>query len=139
MCLCVGMHTCEGKCHRIQKRVLTPLQLELPPVVSHPVWVLGMELGSFVTASKAELRPARSLSLVRATKSSRGLNLANPHHEQIPYLQHHLFTQCVTSELILLCWLVVISAQARVMWGTSVGELPPSDCLWACLQDFFLN
>lgn len=37
----------------VQRRALGPLQLELQMVVSHPGWVLGIELWSFGRAASA--------------------------------------------------------------------------------------
>lgn len=42
--MCVGAH-------RGQKKVVYPLQLELQVAVSHPKWVLGLELGSSARAN----------------------------------------------------------------------------------------
>jgi hypothetical protein len=49
-CFCVSVcHVCTGA-HRGQKRPSNPLELGLQALVSHPVWVLGSELGSSVRA-----------------------------------------------------------------------------------------
>lgn len=57
--MCVYVCSLEFDVHRGQKRTLNPLELELETVMSHPVWVLEIKLGSF---ARAELEPLSHLS-----------------------------------------------------------------------------
>lgn len=56
--MCVFVQHIHAGAHRIQKRVLDPLELELQAVVSHVTWVQGTKLRASdraVTAHNARL------------------------------------------------------------------------------------
>lgn len=66
MCICVVfMYVYVCVCHLVcvyhmhaggcksQKRTLDPLELELQEVVSHPMWVLGIQPGSTIRAANS--------------------------------------------------------------------------------------